>query len=469
LDPQIGPVLDSYRKAITAMLALPPDNPRNWYRLAFIHELDCPHRNWWFLPWHRGYIGWFEQICRELSNDPTFALPYWDWTATPELPSPFGDNSVLNPSNSAFVSTLLDFQNQFTNPVRNLFQGFTQAQLDQLQLRGLGDANTFLNQISGDFFESSQTRQPNFGGGFPATVSIDTIHRALGPTTFKDFGSKPATSHHQMVGEGVLESQPHDNVHGDTGGFMSQFLSPVDPIFYLHHSNIDRLWDVWTRKQQRIGKPTSPEGADLQPWQNEQFLFYVDSQGSTVTQNTAGNYATIGGFNYNYAPGSGEDAVPAAAPPVPAAFHEIPSALTRTVVDFQQPTSGSASLPAGSIPTIRVRGGRQIVARITLEIPPDHQGMRFYVLVNPPKGVTSVAFRDPSFAGTITPFGIHRAGHMAAASTFEIPLNGALEKLLAAKRWVENEPIRVQVVPAARGVAVSPFSVPLKSISIVTI
>ena len=71
LDPTIGPVLDSYRNAITAMLQLPPTDPRNWYRLAFIHALDCPHGNWWFLPWHRGFIGWFEQICRDLSGDPT--------------------------------------------------------------------------------------------------------------------------------------------------------------------------------------------------------------------------------------------------------------------------------------------------------------------------------------------------------------------------------------------------------------
>lgn len=149
LDPQIGPVLDSYRKAITAMLQLPATDPRNWYRLAFIHALDCPHGNWWFLPWHRGYIGWFEQICRQLSGDPTFALPYWDWTATPSLPAPFGDNSVLNPSNPAFIDSLQNFSNQFANPVTTMYQNFTQAQQAQLQLRpGNEDAPTFLAQIT---------------------------------------------------------------------------------------------------------------------------------------------------------------------------------------------------------------------------------------------------------------------------------------------------------------------------------
>src|SRR5262245_45369207 len=74
--------VQSAKKAISAMLALPPTDPRNWYRIAMIHMLDCPHGNWWFVPWHRGYLGWLEQTCRKLSGDPDFALPYWDWTAT---------------------------------------------------------------------------------------------------------------------------------------------------------------------------------------------------------------------------------------------------------------------------------------------------------------------------------------------------------------------------------------------------
>jgi tyrosinase len=74
-SPEAGQVLASYKKAIRAMLALPPSDPRNWYRQSLVHTLDCPHGNWWFLVWHRGYVGWFEQICRELSGDPQFALP----------------------------------------------------------------------------------------------------------------------------------------------------------------------------------------------------------------------------------------------------------------------------------------------------------------------------------------------------------------------------------------------------------
>lgn len=60
LNPEAKRTIESYKKAIRAMLALPPADPRNWYRIALTHTMDCPHGNWWFVVWHRGYIGWFE-------------------------------------------------------------------------------------------------------------------------------------------------------------------------------------------------------------------------------------------------------------------------------------------------------------------------------------------------------------------------------------------------------------------------
>jgi tyrosinase len=64
-DPGAPAMLDSYATAIKALLKLPPTDPRNFYRNAFIHTLDCPHGNWWFLPRHRGYLGWWEQLKRQ--------------------------------------------------------------------------------------------------------------------------------------------------------------------------------------------------------------------------------------------------------------------------------------------------------------------------------------------------------------------------------------------------------------------
>jgi tyrosinase len=45
--------------------------------------------------------------------------------------------------------------------------------------------------------------------------------------------------------EQQLEAAPHNPVHNLIGGEMAAMTSPRDPIFYLHHAQIDRLWHAW--------------------------------------------------------------------------------------------------------------------------------------------------------------------------------------------------------------------------------
>jgi tyrosinase len=45
--------------------------------------------------------------------------------------------------------------------------------------------------------------------------------------------------------EPSFESAPHNLVHNIIAGVMSDMLSPTDPIFWLHHANVDRLWVAW--------------------------------------------------------------------------------------------------------------------------------------------------------------------------------------------------------------------------------
>jgi len=45
--------------------------------------------------------------------------------------------------------------------------------------------------------------------------------------------------------EPSFESAPHNLVHNIIGGVMSDMQSPIDPIFWLHHANVDRLWVAW--------------------------------------------------------------------------------------------------------------------------------------------------------------------------------------------------------------------------------
>ncbi|MFL6675721.1 MAG: tyrosinase family protein [Massilia sp.] len=45
--------------------------------------------------------------------------------------------------------------------------------------------------------------------------------------------------------EPSIENAPHNPVHDIIGGWMTTMKSPVDPVFWLHHANIDRLWVAW--------------------------------------------------------------------------------------------------------------------------------------------------------------------------------------------------------------------------------
>ena len=44
-----------------------------------------------------------------------------------------------------------------------------------------------------------------------------------------------------------LERGPHAAGHIAVGGTMGSSSSPADPIFWMHHANIDRLWSIWAQ------------------------------------------------------------------------------------------------------------------------------------------------------------------------------------------------------------------------------
>jgi tyrosinase len=68
--------------------------------------------------------------------------------------------------------------------------------------------------------------------------------------------------------EPQIESLPHNQVHNIIGGFMPTMQSPQDPIFWVHHGNIDRLWCAWVAAG---GGRTMPGTAD--PYWNGGFVY----------------------------------------------------------------------------------------------------------------------------------------------------------------------------------------------------
>lgn len=418
-DPSMPPqTLVSYKKAIREMLKRSAGDPLNWYRNAFLHLFDCPHGNWWFLAWHRAYLGWFERKCRELSGDPNFALPYWDWTKTPRVPAKMFEDE-LDPNHPAFIASFQKFKQEFEPALNTFWPTLSPAQKSVLAGRGYNSVADILSEVEDfHFFNQPNARgltatSPDLDPATQSTVAIDVINSALQTPTFTESGSDPAgfasakTANHNDGGaQGILESEPHNNVHGGVGfpdgGFMWGYLSPVDPIFFLHHANIDRLWDVWTRRQDALGRPALPEGAALTSWSNEQFLFFSDEKGTPATKTKAGDYATMSAFDYDYSPGSAEDQVPAATVAAAAAgagraAQQFDARVTAPSLAPGQSANGAVDVPVSAL--ARAADAFPPTVVISLNLTAADRGRRFQVVATPAAGGKSID------VGAITMFG----------------------------------------------------------------
>jgi tyrosinase len=491
-SPQGQAMLAIYARAVERMLALPPEHPHNWLRNAFVHFMDCPHGNWWFYVWHRGYTGYFEQTIRAVSGNPGFTLPYWDWTRLPRIPAGMFDG-VLDPTNAAYrryTFNLEVFTDAIKAPLLRYWNALLPTQRAQLQLRGYATFDDMWNDMrafnaktniasAGDiafaptFAARYLTRtNPNLDGKALADVAPDVVRDGLKPIRFTDpvvansFTSVRATSHNvPPAGRGafsMLEGLPHNNVHNYIGGAgpldygpygnMTNNLSPIDPIFFLHHSNMDRLWDSWTRKQIRIGQPILPtDPAVRAQLENEPFLFFVDGNARYVTNGRAGMYLHTTAFDYDYQPGFPDDAPqPVGAAALGAAAAVAPTLYQGTLTGSN---AGTVTLPGPKLGALAAEGeASSLTLEVTVVRP--GSGRSFDVLIDAPEGTTHVGADSPYYAATIAFFGPPMHGmEMPHETTFVVPVPTRSHGLGAAAG--EGRTLHVSVVPSY-GVSAAP-------------
>jgi tyrosinase len=486
LSSQGKAALQGYRKAVQTMLAFPPDHPHNWFRIAFVHLMDCPHGNWWFYVWHRGFLGYLEEIVRRYSGDEHFAMPYWDWTAQaePQIPAEMFDGA-LDPRNAPFerYTHNLEVFTKFIQPTMRLLweQHLSPAQRNQLRQRHFLTFDDLWRSVTepdnpGDraFAPTDRARyltrtNPKLDADTAFNVAPDMIHCGLQPPYFNDteilsfsFTSSKTSSHNTPPDKNTkfstLEGFPHNKVHNFIGGVgptqapygnMTNNLSPVDPVFFLHHSNMDRLWDVWTRKQIRLGRKYLPTGEDLKTFESEPFLFFVNREGVTVNGKAGDYVSTAKPFDYDYEPGSGEDVVTAA---------KVAQLKSHPMLSLKGVVTGNASTLAVPRDVVRnhLSGAEPcLMAEVTVKRPSGSSPTReFDVIVGAPENVTHVEPGSPYYAGTMALFG-HMHHAMSEEVTFAVPLPkkaAAFHNLQAAQVSVN-----IRVVPAHAGQAGTPL------------
>jgi len=242
-------MLKKYAQAVKLMMALPPSNPLSWTfqwythavptnttkaaALASIFPSPSPAKTlatamWntcqghfaasgepYFLPWHRMYVCAFEEIIRAVLHDPKFTLPYWNYTSAAAYAVP----KEFRMQNDPLWGPLF-------RPNRNA---------------------------------SSNAGQPIFTG--QGSASDLSASPAMAENNYLPVGA--VSGFNQTLDFGL-----HGNVHVFTGNSQGMGQIPWaanDPIFWVHHCNIDRIWASWNN----AGHANPATSA----WLNKTFVF----------------------------------------------------------------------------------------------------------------------------------------------------------------------------------------------------
>lgn len=270
-------MLKKYAQAVKLMVAKPPNDPLSWQWQWYTHAVPTnttkaqqisqifgpnpspkktlatqmwdtcqghfnpPVQEPYFCPWHRMYLCFFEAIIRKVLNDNTFSLPYWNYSVASGYPLP------------------QEFRMQ-NDPVWGpLYRPDRRPEVNNGQ-------PIFTNRgVAADLNPQTALNQANY---LPTGSAVPGFNRELD--------------------QGV-----HGNVHVFVGNNVGMGRVPWaanDPIFWMHHCNIDRIWASWNNSGH-----TNPTTA---AWSNKTFTF-ASAAGTAIT-GTVKDYTNTTKCQYKY-------------------------------------------------------------------------------------------------------------------------------------------------------------------------
>jgi tyrosinase len=241
-SPQGQAMLKIYAEAVCKMHAMPQTDPVGWLFQWYTHNVkggttkaaainsifgggsspqktlaqaawstcqphNAPGVGDYFLPWHRMYVYFFERIVRKVSGKAEFTLPYWNY-------------SIAGAAHGVIPK-------EFREPKDPILKCL--------------------------FMSNRNAPSPTVNNGQPIDMNdpgaLDT-HPSLSKCIYS--GSNGFCN--------VLDNGLHGNVHVLTGNGTNMGSVPFaanDPVFWAHHSNIDRLWASWNKDPNRVNPNTA--------------------------------------------------------------------------------------------------------------------------------------------------------------------------------------------------------------------
>lgn len=261
-----------YMLALDSLHRADQSDPFSFYGLASIHGRPyktwgdapglpekigkagyCPHDNELFLGWHRPYLALFEQVVsnhvhdiaanapadqsqRYLTAAREFRIPYWDWAQGTKL-GPVPDvflSPTITITDTTGVPVLMNnplFSYKF-HPLPTGFHGKWRKMNSTIRWPASDDP--FSPSRPWLFAEAFKNQSNNL---------IAQVGIAFRSSTFSRFSSALEDAHgwvHGVVGGGYLRDSPY------WGHMWPLEYSAFEPLFMLHHANVDRLFTFYT-------------------------------------------------------------------------------------------------------------------------------------------------------------------------------------------------------------------------------
>jgi tyrosinase len=166
-----------------------------------------------FLPWHRDFLLQMEKEMQKI--DSQAFIPYWRWSVNRKLP----------PWITSFLPTV-----------------------------GVPAVPSMPGMPPTPAVTVHVTRSAHHTVGLPSVAQINSLD-ANTNLSYTQFTS-------------LLEGY-HNTVHGWVGGTMNDItVSPADPVFWMHHTEIDRIWAAWQANPANVNKAPVLTGntATMDPW-----------------------------------------------------------------------------------------------------------------------------------------------------------------------------------------------------------
>ncbi|KAI9598693.1 hypothetical protein BDF19DRAFT_431159 [Syncephalis fuscata] len=192
---------NAYFRAITTLQS--GSRPTRYDKLSQMHydARNTAHGWSWFFPWHRAYLLEFQRQLRTV--DSSIVIPYWDWSVNSQAPEQasvwrsdwYGGNG----------------RSEDKCVVNGQFRNYKPMYPQSHCLQRSWDSDTRIS-------------------AFYSPQALSSLIATS--TTFDQFRQR-------------LESVPHGQVHVAIGMDMSTMYSSNDPLFFLHHGFIDKLWADW--------------------------------------------------------------------------------------------------------------------------------------------------------------------------------------------------------------------------------